>query len=152
MSPANKPVPAYSPKALLDPRGTRRPAKAQDSSPYLSMSGTGSELTLGTPSPKAPSSQARLHRENSGSKSMIENLYGVERRAERPVKRVKRDPNQEDSITKGKGSARPHNSSGIIGEYMRGNLDDQDRVTTIRKVVDLTNGASMSIRLTSLTN
>lgn len=71
---------------------------------------------------------------------MIEDLYGVEKRSDRPGKRVKLDPNADkhDQKPTSKGGHTYH-SSGIVGEYMRPSTDDQGPTTDISGIVDLTN-------------
>jgi SNF2 family DNA or RNA helicase len=75
----------------------------------------------------------------SGTRSLVENLYGVEVRDSRPRKRAKIETTeQQDQVkgTKGHSSYKP--GTGIVGEYMR---PDPDKAAEITKnsLVDLTN-------------
>lgn len=148
----NRSVPTYDPRRLLNPRGARQATGSQKSNPYLKAFDSDSEsretMSAARVNPPAPSFQ----REHSASRSMIEDLYGVQRRAEPPAKRAKIDPDQKSDKAKGKGTTRNHQSSGIVGEYMRPNANELEQTTDHQKIVDLTNGKNKHFNLYTLTD
>lgn len=116
--------PSYDPRKLLDPRHQIRtstpPSKSVSNmarvSPKPSPSGNApdvSELTV--------TSDGRTN----GSTTMLEGLYGAEKRQDLPQKRKRTEPivlddDDDDEMDKQKRrSAARHKGTGIIGEYMK---------------------------------
>jgi SNF2 family DNA or RNA helicase len=83
---------------------------------------------MSTPSP--------LNHANTSKKSLVESLYNVESRSQNPNKRVKLDPDSQQSSRKS--ASAYHASNGVIGEYMR---PDPEQVSKVfdDALVDLTN-------------
>lgn len=71
---------------------------------------------------------------------MLENLYGVERRTERPQKQIKVIKNEGESETESKPakSTFDHHSNGTISKFMKEQKDDDAK--TVDSLIDLTNG------------
>ena len=111
-----------NPATLLNPRATYRHQKPSK--------------------PSAPADGSNLPPVNgqshgtSSTKSLVESLYNVEGRANRPRKRIKVDTKAHDEPVQ-KAHSSHHHSNGIVGEYMR---PDPEKVleATKNSLVDLT--------------
>lgn len=84
--------------------------------------------------PERISSPMSSTNDSSGSKVMLEDLYGVERRVDAPRKKVK--TNEDTSQSSVNRSSHSHSGNGIIGSYMR--PDPQEGSTAIESLIDLT--------------
>jgi hypothetical protein len=122
----------YDPRTLLAPRAAPRQGQTPQPSPYMSTLHS-SSLSRGTMDVDTISNKRELQRESSGGGSRLEDLYGVQPRAEQARKKVKRDTS-EDKITTNRSHA--HHSNGTMGEYMK--PDDPDKGVAL--TIDLTNG------------
>lgn len=124
---------SYNHRALLNPRGLKKDAARQ--SPVMkSNSLPASPLTV--PDGISP----ELTREGSGpSRSMLEGVYGVERRTDYPQKKVKLTKDTESDPAKPHTGHTRHNGSGIVGSYMRPDPEKPVDATKLISLVDLTN-------------
>jgi len=84
------------------------------------------------------SPKRELRPEGNGPKSMLEEVYGVERRVDRPRKKVKMD-GSEESQTTGSSGKYAHRSTGIVGDYMKPNPDTASPASQLDNLIDLTN-------------
>ncbi len=117
-----------NPTTLLNPRGPYRNQKAFKTN--APADGNSSSLTEGN------------NHGNSSTKSLVESLYNVENRVNNPRKRVKLDTDSRQPPNK-KSASSYHHSNGIIGEYMRPDLEKATEATK-NALVDLTNEAEES--------
>lgn len=131
----------YDPRALLNPKGR---AKAP---PRLvtedTRSSTEESFEPPTKDRQIPIMQAVQKRSlppnGSGPKSMLEGLYGVEKRSDLPCKKAKVTTEQSENKSTSSG---PQNrrSGGVVGEYMKPNPDENISAVTLSTLVDLTQG------------
>ncbi|KAL2444362.1 DNA repair protein RAD5A [Exophiala dermatitidis] len=123
----------YDARSLLSPRSslkTSSPSKSR-----LTMSDASSGDNLDTLPPAAV-----LNRENSGPKSMLESVYGVESRVHNPRKKIKltSEPEPDVDQAKKRSTFSHHPTNGIVGEYMRPD-PEKAAEATMNNLVDLTN-------------
>ena len=117
-------------------------ALKKDGSPYFSMN---HHRPLGPISPETSSdlnsNQIRpLHFQSGGPRSMLEGLYGVERRADQPQKKMKREVEEADYGARKKASY-AYQSNGIVGQYLKSETEGGDAKASIdAQMVDLTQG------------
>ena len=96
-----------------------------------------------TSSPGSDSEAQKRRREDDGG-NMLENLYGVERRSERPQKQIKVVKNEGESETESKPSKSTfdHHSNGTISKFMKDQKDGDTK--PVDSLIDLTNGMLLS--------
>ncbi|KAK5058940.1 hypothetical protein LTR84_011204 [Exophiala bonariae] len=124
----------YDHRALLNPRGLKKGA-VRRKSPIM-KSNPLPDSPLSVPDGITPT----LNREVSGpTRSMLEGVYGVERRTDYPQKKVKLTKGTEPDPTKPHTSHTRHKGSGIVGNYMRPDPDTPIDATKLLSLVDLTN-------------
>lgn len=116
----------YDHRALLNPRASRKEVAPRQSSTFESRAPADSLFP-------APGSSA------SGPKSMLEGLYGVERRTDYPQKKVKITKAPESEPTRPHNGHARHHGSGIVGSYMRPDPEAPTDATKLSSLVDLTN-------------
>ena len=134
--------PAFSPHALLDPRGYSKPQlSATNGRSLYSFSGAGfspetpatpttNSLTTKIESPKLP---------DMGT--LIERVHGVAQRENRPLKRQKVDAAGPVDEAQRKPTFAGGGKGGVIGEYMREQKEvGRAEAAKSGSVVDLTNG------------
>ena len=92
-----------------------------------------------TASPRSDGEAQKRQREDD-SGNMLEDLYGVERRSERPQKQIKVIKNDGESETESAPakSTFDHHSNGTIGKFMKEQKDDD--ADPVDSLIDLTNG------------
>ena len=134
------------PKMLLNPKGSRStPTKAKNEppSPYVSSLAiqNGGE---GSRTERVPV-QAHAAVTGKSMNSFLEDLHGAEKRTEPPRKKIKTaDGSQDESNTAQRKAAFTYRSSGIVGDYMKPNPEDEvNRIP--HATVDLTNGSHFDL-------
>ncbi|KIV77394.1 hypothetical protein PV11_09191 [Exophiala sideris] len=135
LSPGQLPPTAFH-RALLDPRSSLKSTASSKSKPSpFSIAAPDHTVTDTHSQATAP---VGLERQNSGPRSLLEGLYGVESRADNPRKKVKLSTTQEPTPPSKTTSYTHHPSNGIIGQYMRPD-PDKSSAATLNSLVDLTN-------------
>jgi len=122
---------AYDPRALLNPRASKKEPK------QVPTSGTHPIADRNLTSPDA--SKRISNGEANGPKSMLEGLYGVERRTDYPQKKVKITKDPDIEIVKSQNGNTRHQGSGIVRDYMRPDQQKAADATKLNSLVDLTN-------------
>lgn len=123
----------YDPRALLNPRVSRKDVAPKQMPTPESRSRADRFLAV------PESSRLISNGEASGPKSMIEGLYGVERRTDYPQKKVKISKDPDVDITKSQNRTARHHGSGIVGNYMRPDPEKHADAAKLSSLVDLTN-------------
>lgn len=124
----------YDYRALLNPRAANKAVTTKQGSTVEHRSPVNPSLST------SDGSRPTLVREASGpTRSMLEGLYGVERRTEFPQKRVRLTKDPESDPTKPHAGHTRHNGSGIVGDYMRPDPEKTGDATKLASLVDLTN-------------
>lgn len=85
-----------------------------------------------------------LPQDDSGPKSMLEGLYGVEKRSDLPRKKAKATTEESENKSASSG---PQNrrSGGLVGEYMKPNPDENISAAILSTLVDLTQGTDCDL-------
>ncbi|KIV91772.1 hypothetical protein PV10_06278 [Exophiala mesophila] len=125
----------HDPRALLDPKGSRKDkgiSKTNQSSLGPHTSSENSPFVRKPPPPSLP-------REGSGPRNMLEGLYQVERRTDYPQKKVKLTKNDDTDSTKPSKAQSRHQGSGVVGDYLKPNPENDTDATKLSSLVDLTN-------------
>lgn len=127
----------YDHRSLLSPRSSLQSTRSSDLSPSTSQSpGQNGFISTGT-AQSLPKTE--LNRENSGPKSMLESIYGIENRNSHPRKKVKVSDVNEAPQPKKKTTFAHRPGTGIVGDYMQPDPENSTQATQNSHLVDLTN-------------
>lgn len=143
-------APTYSPQQLLNPRAlASRTAKGRSASTMSAPESSAPESTASSPGSESDGQKRKVS--NDGA-DLIENLYGVERRSERPPKQIKVEQGSNgETLDPGPMSrSKPSfnaQSTGTVGSFMKESKESEAELTA--SLVDLTNDDDEEVVITS---